>query len=358
MHSIDTSLEVPHTDPSRDNAKPVVVKRDKSTGEKLFDIGTYGGMAMGANEAISTVIMRSAKEGALKTPYEKFVGAVSRTPLLKRSSYVHTGRLGFLLFATIGGMLTVFPVKFMEDHKGSLVRWINQKIRGSAVNDPQLEQEQREMDAAPRQSWGSLWKGRVTTVFSAVGMDFMIGHSDSVSAKLLENTRFKNYGSLQRGASTLARKIVDHFDPAGKAERFAARDAAKPYEIQAGEGKWVGRGETAGFLMTLSLTLTIMFYVSSKMFATHRAVKQEKKREEEGIPSPNAGVVYQADHGIEHAVLHADHAPSANDNVVTANDNDVVHAHGLHHAQPSHHVHAVHNHGVTSHAHVEARSQA
>ncbi len=252
-------------------------KRGKTMGEHVFNISTYGGFALVANEALSTVITHSADHGRLHSIYAPFKRFFTEQNVIK-DAYVKGGRLPYILFAVIGGMFTVFPIKWLEDNKGACVRFFDRHFYGNrADTDPKIREAHAEMDKAPHQSWGSLWKGRILTVASALTLDYFTGHKDAPSAKWLENTGMHNYRSMEHAAETVADKIV------------------KPTSIfrHVLPAKWVGPQnkpivQRGLFLLTLSTTLTLLFYASSKMFARLRARSEREEQKAEQMQAQSS----------------------------------------------------------------------
>ncbi len=162
-------------------------KRLKTHGEKKFNWLTYGGVALLGNEAASLVITTLAedKNGVARGPYapfKKFFTDMKGKKFVPE--YAWNGGLPKVLIALIGGMLMVPFVKHLEDNKGKIVRKFDQKYYGDAAqNDPAIIAADEEMDDAPKQSWGSLWKGRVVTVLAAIGVDSLVGWKDAPSRR-------------------------------------------------------------------------------------------------------------------------------------------------------------------------------
>ncbi len=260
------------------------IKRDKTWGEHTFNVATYGGFATLGNEGLSILIMNSAEKGWLRKIYEPFKKIFTD---LKGSSflprYVTEGRLPYLLFATIGGMFTVFPIKYFEDRKGNMVRKLDHFFHGNKIyQDPYYIEAHKEMDEAPKQTWSSLGKGRVVTVIAAAVADAVFGWKEAITTKIIEHTPLKDtwvkkYSSLHNLSTTVADKLVD--------------DVFKvPVQKRSMVHEWA---VTGGWLLTLSTTLTVLFYASSKLFARKSEEKRERKLEEKlGIP---AHIIVQRD---------------------------------------------------------------
>ncbi len=288
-------------------------KRLKTYGETKFNLETYGGIALVGNEAASLIITNTAEKGPTKDLYAKgmkWFAQFEKHAFVPK--YISHGRLQELLVAVIGGMLMVPFVKHAEDHKGEIVREYDRKHYGArSETDPTLIGAHKEMDEAPKQSWGSLWKGRILTVAAAIGVDSLIGWKEAPSNALLKNTPLRDYSSL----TSIAEQIAN-----GTASLLKLDKQSK-----LGEGviRWTKQGT---WLLTLSATLTALFYASSKIFAKNREEKIERKEAQaEGRPYPEAqagqlpasatpvrdAVLAQAPHATVSAAEHQDRLAAA-----------------------------------------------
>lgn len=265
-------------------------KRDKTWGEKRFNLVTYGGWALLGNEAVSLAITESVKKNADGSPrianglYTKFENLFKKSePFLKNNKFLQslgdyvagsgerklTPRLPYLLVATIGGMLVVPFVKKREDNKGEIVRKLDLKHYGDrSEKDSKLIEAHKEMDDAPKQSWSSLWKGRIATVAAAAIADFSFGWPDALTTKLFKgNSTYQKYASLERISDVVADKVSTQAE-----KTFNLSEGAKNHwKKVAGNGTW---------LLTLSTSLTVLFYASSKLFAKKRDEKIERRYNE------------------------------------------------------------------------------
>lgn len=110
-------------------------KRKKTWGENVFNLQTYGGVALLGNEAASLLITTQAEDGIGKKWYAKqmeyFKGLKGKKFV---PEYVHSGGLLNVLLAVIGGMTMVPFVKYLEDHKGEIVRDKDRRHYGSRVD--------------------------------------------------------------------------------------------------------------------------------------------------------------------------------------------------------------------------------
>lgn len=267
-HEATTAPKIGHnlmTESASQQASQTTSRRLKTYGEKKFNWLTYGGFALLGNEAASLVITTLAEDQhgnarGIYKPFKKFFTD------MKGPQYASSGNLPKVLIALVGGMLMVPFVKNMEDHKGEKVREYDRKHYGNRVDsDPAFIAAHQEMDEAPKQSWGSLWKGRIVTVLAAIGVDSMIGWKDAPSTKLVEKitkpgSAWNNYSSMDRIATQIAEKSLKLFK-------------ATP-ETHPNANKWIQRGS---WLMVLSSTLTLLFYMSSQVFAKKRDEKAERR---------------------------------------------------------------------------------
>lgn len=237
-----------------------------TTGTKIFNVATYGGMGLIGNELASVVVMGGTKEGKfLHKPFtqlgEFFNKVKANHPHLPEYT---DKRMPTILFALIGGMFMVPPIKWLEDNKGSIVRKIDHWIKGDkAETDPRIVAAHAELDRAPKQSWSSLGKGRIVTVFSAIAADASFGWKNSLLAKALEGTKAEKFSSLDHIAEQAAQAITK--------EKILTPEQIKN-NVKASEK--FAFYENLTWLLTLSTSLTILFYASSKLIAG----KEEKKK--------------------------------------------------------------------------------
>ena len=239
---------------------------------------TYGGINIGFNEVSSLGTVKAMETPLLKPSYQWLQDKIASAPGLNRIGYFTSGRFLMVCSILVGGMLALVPTKWMEDSKGSKVRALDRHVFGiKDEDDPAAAELHKEMDRAPKQSWRSLLEGRVTVILAAFGMDISLGMPNAISSKLFENTLLKHYSTADRASASIARNVMDFFDPQGKGVRLAARSAEQPYAIQPGEGGKVKWTAFSLYLLTISVSLTCLFYVSSKFFAKNIAKKEDRK---------------------------------------------------------------------------------
>jgi hypothetical protein len=267
-HAVSPTPDAPDTTPAAPAQPPtpsIRKNRIKTWGEKLFDWGTYGGVALGGNEAVSLVVMTQARHGITKDWHARqtafFKGLEGKKFI---PEYIFNGHLFNVLIAVIGGMTMVPIVKYLEDHKGKIVRTLDRFHYGTyADSNPAIVAAHQEMNEAPKQTWGSLWKGRILTVVAAIGLDWSVGCADAQSNKLFKNNAtFQKFANMDRLAERVSNRIMNTLKIA---------DPARPTW-----DRWLKQGS---WLLVFSSTLTVLFYASSKIFATRREQKIERRQE-------------------------------------------------------------------------------
>lgn len=235
-------------------------KGSKTMGEHLFNATTYGGFALVGNEITATTIVNQKdKANVIGRAYragDKFfaeLGPKGRLPYIQQ-------RMNYISFAIIGGMLMVPFIKWLEDNKSSLVRFADRILHGKkSETDPEIVAAHDEMDKAPRQSWGSLWKGRLLTVGAAYTVDSTIGWENGITARAFRGTKFEKYSSFDHVSNTVADKIAPRIAKLGNWDVPTTNKTLR-----------TGLG-----LLTLSSALTLLFYTSSKTFARWRAKDEQ-----------------------------------------------------------------------------------
>ena len=266
-------------------------KRARTSGENLFDLTTYGGLALIGNEVAATAIVKNAEgylnSAALNKPLSELQGADKLRGMLAKSyrwmgertaigdhyfapqnvaGKPQPNRFTYIAFAIIGGFLMVPFIKALEENKGKLVRFADRMIHGKkAETDPNMLQAHKEMDEAPKQSWGSLMNGRLTTVAAAYAVDTTINWENGLLARATRGKFGLQNGLSIEAASNkgaeLLNKGIDHLMPGGQS---------------ANRLDWLQKG---GGLLSFSAVLTLIFYVSSKLFAAKREHRNEHRQE-------------------------------------------------------------------------------
>lgn len=156
------------TDPKPPEAEPcATAKKTKSKGERVFDWAVYGGIA-GVGTFVATVplvyLFRHTAAG--ERYYTSIVNGL-RKALEKVAPQLVSKKIAEDAVMTaslmMGGNVMLLPVGYAEKHKVMTVTGLN-TILGDDTPADQIEAE-------PKQTWGSLLKARLTawgTVFAAI----------------------------------------------------------------------------------------------------------------------------------------------------------------------------------------------
>lgn len=286
---------IPPTLSQRDNSAG---KRMRTGGEMLFDATTYGGFALVGNEVVSTAIVAQAeKPTAFGRLFEHTAAITKKIGPEGKLPYLQSGRFNYINYAILGGFTMVPLIKFLEDNKGRLVRMADAFFHGAkADNDPEIRRAHEEMDNAPKQSWGSLMNGRLLTVAAAWGVDASINWKDGWSARALKGTKLEKYSSLEaitgRVADSMGKSIATHRGM-NEAQKLGLTNI-----LNKGFG-----------LLSLSATLTAIFYVTSKFFAQRRderrEVYEEIHQKQHSEPSISTPLTAQRDDAVQASELPA-----------------------------------------------------
>jgi len=207
-------------------------KREKTSGEKLFDWSVYGGIGWGVNAGLSLVAadwlehsprgqkINKSITGNLEKMYE-------HTPFIKNPKAA-AGMTFFIGALYTGGTMLVPVMKMFEDHKGSLVRFADRVLHGKkAETDPNMVQAHKEMDEAPQQSWGSMFKARALSFPAGLLIGKAVGNHDAWSSKLAtEGSLASKFSSFERAGVTIGRGVAEavvtpHSEPNGKLQHFS-----------------------------------------------------------------------------------------------------------------------------------------
>ena len=86
---------------------------------------------------------------------------------------------------TGGTIMSVLPVKWMEDNKAEIVKKYDTEIYGAerVANDPYLVEAHKRLEEAPKQTWLSVGMSRLTSFVATFGTWYLIGTNSSPGAK-------------------------------------------------------------------------------------------------------------------------------------------------------------------------------
>ena len=217
--------------------------KSRTKGEALFNFTSYVGVGYLGVTGVSvlmTWLLRDHKGIAPK--FEKFVqGVVNLTKGHKTGAAfeAHAKNVSSLTnIATLflgGTLMSVLPVKWLEDNKAKLVKGFDHSFYGydKAEKDPTIVAAHADLEAAPKQTWLSVAGARLLAFALTFGTAALIGGNESVLGKLTSKRNTKDVLSLDHTAIKVGRWVdgaIHHKDPAALKTIERARHAS-PVEM-------------------------------------------------------------------------------------------------------------------------------
>jgi hypothetical protein len=159
------------------NHAPKAAPYKKSAGDKLFDLGVYGGLGYVANAAVSLVVTRYGThlKGAplykLGQKAENGFASLYK-PLMKDAESVDywAKKSNEIAFLGFGGWALLMPMKWLEDRKANIIRATDETL-GTGPQTPEgIQQQIQSLDNGPRQSAGSMFWGRVVSYATTIAV--------------------------------------------------------------------------------------------------------------------------------------------------------------------------------------------
>ena len=191
----------------------------QSFGEKLFNIGTYKGIGVVANVALSLSIANAFEYGKGKELFKKLATKIAPS-YAKIRGVSHERSVQFSQFflktaaLTTGGILLLWPIKKLEDHKPEIVKWMDDKHNANRTptnTDLAIQEaahKRLEMDAKP--SWGNIILGRALGMAAVFGTVFALAGRDEKTVDTITN----------KAAETLKELPSPTLNKIGKSKRF------------------------------------------------------------------------------------------------------------------------------------------
>lgn len=288
-------------------------ERQKTEGEERFDWWIYGGIGWVVNAIVSVFItdqlynnktpLIDTKEGkiSIKQWFQNGENWLKQQKwnVLEEKFPGFTKKAVFGGSLCIGGSLVVPVIKWFEDRKGKIVRKWDEEFYGPRANtDPDIVQAHKDMDNAPKQSWGSLLGARLTVVGIAFGMGPTIGDYNSVSGKALGNVPIlKHFSSFEGFGASCARAIGHGYDWMRESvlklggKPLMDKEVAKlhPLKVQTQgvheEHRALKVAEITGYELTQSASIAALFYAISKAFAGAGHKPEEGRKAPPHIPT-------------------------------------------------------------------------
>ncbi|MCI5049113.1 MAG: hypothetical protein MRY32_02100 [Rickettsiales bacterium] len=140
----------------------------RSFGENMFDLGVYGGVGFAANAALSIAL---TYEGVMKPnsrmatvmthtrkAWETVIKSIQKNP---QKVQAWTDKMNEFLFLSSGGYILLVPMKWLEDNKEHLVEKLDDMFGTGPENTTEELQEDLYFDSQPKQSYATLFGGRI-----------------------------------------------------------------------------------------------------------------------------------------------------------------------------------------------------
>ena len=172
--------------------------QNRTRGEKMFNRITYTGVGYFGVTAFSvwlTWLLKDSKILSKAFNNHSFTESVEAVKVawekapeksLKRffSSQLHSISTIGALF-TGGTVVSVLPIKALEDNKASIVKSLDHKLYTpeELKADPSIEESHKKLEAAPRQTWVSVFTSRFTAFALTLAAWFAVGTEKSPLAK-------------------------------------------------------------------------------------------------------------------------------------------------------------------------------
>lgn len=132
----------------------------KTIGERKFDTLTYNHIGYVANALMSVAAVFWVERTHSGQNFMRSL--VKGMSDLTKANPKTAEMLATKSFFLTGGFAVLLPMKWLENAKTDLVKRWNRQAYGDQVDsDPVLIQSMSEMEAAPKQTWSSIFSGRV-----------------------------------------------------------------------------------------------------------------------------------------------------------------------------------------------------
>lgn len=172
-------------------------KKHRTTGNKIFDLVVYPGIAFGLVMVACTKGLNYVKTGKGQQPFEEHVvgpltSFYKKIPIYgnRPEAAIHDdannhGKVGvsFLI-----GTFLMIPIKLLEDRRDQISKWFDKVFSTEPKNMNDYKPE-------PKQSWKSVLGGRGITFLSVLGLSSIVGGSRTEWVENQVSSRFA--GGLQ-----------------------------------------------------------------------------------------------------------------------------------------------------------------
>ncbi len=204
--------------------------RNKTKGEGYFNTLTYTGVGYFGVTAFSiylTYLLRD-RDGYLAKAFKPVVDGATKffsrnattAEEATRIAQKVDSNMNIAALFTGGTVVSLLPIKWLEDHKSSIVKKLDAKIYGQEAidNDPALIEAHKELDSVPRQTWRSVLTSRLLAFAATYSTSFLVGDDKSFIGK-------KTGLSIDRAGASIGRHIDSRLNR-GDAQIVAQNNAA------------------------------------------------------------------------------------------------------------------------------------
>ncbi len=167
--------------------------KNRTKGEAFFNFSSYLGVGYVGVTAFSVLMSWLLRDSKHVSPaYKKLVdGAIHLTKGNKTGSELEKHIDGVNSIMTItalftgGTIMSVLPIKWMEDNKAKLVKSFDHVFYGKekAESDPTIVAAHAALEAAPKQTWMSVLGARLLAFAATYSTSLLIGSNNSVLGK-------------------------------------------------------------------------------------------------------------------------------------------------------------------------------
>ena len=163
----------------------------RTKGERLFNRLTYMGVGYFGVTGVSVFLTWLLRDSTGISPhFEKFTkdveAAIKKIPRIGESvsQFVYSNMTIMTLFLG-GSIASVVPVKLLENNKAKLVKRFDEHLYGKDVvaNSPEIQQAHAQMEAMPKQTWGSVGLSRLLSFATTLGTFVLMGSEKSPVGK-------------------------------------------------------------------------------------------------------------------------------------------------------------------------------
>lgn len=196
--------------------------RHKPRAEIVFDKAVYGGISYAAQAATGVVLTHWIKHGSGRKYFDKMANwagekLISKITSKKGEDAVKEADSWIVVTTMVMvGNAFLLPVKWLENRKPKIVRWINEKQNDRTPPTPeqraQQEKDLADLDKEPKQNWWSLLGGRAFGLGAVYAVLWGLGEKRNNAAENATVT------TLQKGMKKIG--LEKYTTPGGKTDQY------------------------------------------------------------------------------------------------------------------------------------------